>query len=299
MVCVPDGGCFLCDLPGKFREKRSTGERHPICVGDEAAIEVISPDLQTGIVREVLPRRNIVRRFHPKDPTVIQALAANIDQMAVMSCLKAPRLSLSFLDACLVAAELTHVPVLLLFNKQDLLSSVQKKKLERLSALYRGLGYSCFALSLQEEHSVPAAWYALLRNKSTLLLGNSGVGKSTLVNWIIPGAKQPTRNIVRVTEKGAHTTTHTEILSLPNQAGFLLDSPGIKEMKNVMEEYPDVYFPEIRRAAEGCFFSDCRHKEEPNCQVQEEAQNGQIAPHRYKHYLRVLHDYQLRGLSKG
>lgn len=291
---MPSGEVFTCDLSGRFRlEGRSTKERYPLCTGDEVLMEVRPGGAKEGMVWERLPRRNVMRRAHPKDAERWQVLVANIDQILVLSCLKNPRLSPRFIDECLVAAECAKIPVCLLFNKQDLLDDKDRGAQKVWCAIYEQAGYSCLLTSLQNKKSeLDPAVYKCLQDKTTFILGNSGVGKSTLINRLIPQAAQVTRDIVRFTKKGAHTTTHTTIFPLPQAGGFLIDSPGMKRLQCALDNPPAMHFPELRKQAKNCLFADCKHKKEPHCAVREKVERNEVSKYRYKSYLQHLERYE-------
>ncbi len=278
---APDGTTWTCSLKGKLRLTH-TQVSNPLCVGDQ--VRIIPDDITpyTGVIEEVLVRANYIARRHPRSPHLTQYMASNIDQMLVLISLQMPFTSSYFIDKCLAIATEQDIEVLMVFTKQDLLQKEKYKALqEEMWKVYKALGYVCLTSSkhqgIDKSH---------LMARTTLLLGHSGVGKSTFVNHIIPHAKQRTQEVSVATQKGKHTTMHTTSFFIsPNT--YLIDTPGIKEIALLSPLHSACYFPEIQQAAAACTFHDCQHHEEKGCEVLKFVENGKIARFRYKNYLHM------------
>ncbi len=283
-VLAEDGNHYNCRVRGKIRLE-GIRENNPVAVGDQVLIDT-SNDI--GSILEILPRHNHMLRQSVKKTGQSQVLAANIDQVIVVVTLAFPRTSLGFIDRILVSAEAFGIPQVLLFNKQDLLDESQTKEYNHLNQLYQSIGVGCYLISaLEEEQPVVMA---LLRHKTSLITGHSGVGKSTLLNKISPMITQSTGNVSDFSEKGTHTTTFAEMFQLEADS-FVIDTPGIKEWGLVdmnQQELSD-YFPEMRELRLHCKFqSRCVHLNEPKCAIMDAVASGVIAASRYDNYVSMM-----------
>lgn len=293
-----DGQFFLCKVKGSFRIKglRTT---NPVAVGDIVDITV-SPDGETALITNVHPRRNYIIRKASNLSKQSHILAANIDRVLLLVTLRHPETSTTFIDRFLATAEAYRVPVVICFNKTDLLSSDEMEELQRLRSLYESLGYDTLAISAIESDSRTLnAQLSALNSLDglTLLSGNSGVGKTTLLNALIPGVEQKTAEISEAHLTGMHTTTFSEMFFINNQGNqnnlnALIDTPGIKGFGTFDMEPEEVshYFREIFSVGRECRFSNCLHTHEPGCQVCKAVSEGRIALSRYESYLSMLGD---------
>lgn len=259
-----------------------------MAVGDEVLLEPEDGHPGQALIREILPRRNYLIRKSVHKNGQAHIIASNLDQLLVIASLKLPRTSLGFIDRMLVSAESYGIPAAVIFNKADLLSPEEKDYAEALSAMYESIGYPALLTSVKEEMNLDA-FAALLKNKTSLLSGHSGVGKSSLVNALFPGLNLSTQEISAFASKGKHTTTFAEMHCMENNTR-IIDTPGIKELGLLdMEEDPlSHYFPEMRSIAAHCRFYNCTHVHEPGCSVIESLNKGTLPLTRYESYLSML-----------
>jgi len=287
-VVTNDGTIVDCRIKGKFRldNLKST---NPVAVGDHVVIELEDAS-DTAIIQEILPRGNYISRQSPRHKYARHIIASNLDQAFLIATVAFPRTSTGFIDRFLVTAEAYHINTHLIFNKQDLLSEKEKAKQENIITYYREIGYPVHLVSAQTGLNIDQLTNAM-KNKTTLLSGHSGVGKSTLINVIHPGLDLKTSLVSKSTQKGVHATTYAEMFTLPF-GGFIIDTPGIKEFSILDLEPEEVghYFPEMVGLIGGCKFNNCLHLNEPNCAVKNALDCGTIHPERYKNYCNIVED---------
>ena len=286
-VKTDDGNIVESKIKGNFRLKgiRST---NPVAVGDR--VEIIRNQEGTAFINAIEDRRNYIIRKSQNLSKQSHILAANVDQAFLVVTVNYPQTSTTFIDRFLASAEAYSVPVTLVFNKTDLLSDEERHFQDMMMTLYDTVGYRCIAISAAngdgENELLP-----LLHDRITLLSGNSGVGKSTLINRILPGVNLRTAEISDSHNTGMHTTTFSEMLQLPN-GGYLIDTPGIKGFGtfNMEPEEISSYFKEIFRFSKDCRFNNCTHTHEPGCAVLKAVEDHYIAASRYQSYLSMLND---------
>ena len=280
------GKFFRCRLKGKFRIKgiRTT---NPVAVGDIVDF-LIADDENTGVIKNIYPRKNYLIRKATKLSKEAHIIAANVDAAMLIVSLEQPRTSTGFIDRFLVTAEAYHVPVTIVFNKYDLYNDKTKILLSELVSAYENAGYNCIVTSVVENYNIESV-KKFLTNKTTLLAGHSGVGKSALINKIDDSLNLKTGEISKVHQKGKHTTTFAEMFDLAFGAA-IIDTPGIKEFGLVDFEKQELghRFPEFRKYLPQCRFNNCLHLNEPGCAVVKAVENGEIAEFRYKNYLKML-----------
>jgi ribosome biogenesis GTPase / thiamine phosphate phosphatase len=275
---------YTCRVRGKIRLE-GIKETNPIAVGD-----IVTLDLEHDIasITEIQPRKNHILRQSVKKTGHAQVLAANVTQAMLVVTFSYPRTSLGFIDRFLVSAEAFRIPQVIVFNKRDLLDEQELKSLETIISSYSRIGVTCFSTSALEDDLIDIR--KILQDKTTLIAGHSGVGKSTLLNKISPHIKQQVGEISEFSEKGTHTTTFAEMFRLDSRT-FVIDTPGIKEWGLVdmnKQEISD-YFPEMREVRLQCKFqSRCIHINEPKCAVLEAVENGTIEVTRYESYLSMV-----------
>lgn len=286
-VKTDDGQLIESKIKGNFRLKgiRST---NPVAVGDY--VEIITNQEGTAFISAIEDRRNYIIRKSPNLSKQSHILAANVDQALLVVTVNYPQTSTTFIDRFLASAEAYSVPVILVFNKHDLLSEEELHYEKMMCTLYETVGYKCVEISAETGEGVEQL-FPILKDKITLLSGNSGVGKSTLINRLIPHASQRTAEISDAHNTGMHTTTFSEMIELP-EGGYLIDTPGIKGFGtfDIEKEELTSYFKEIFHFSKDCRFSNCMHTHEPGCAVIKAVEDHFIAASRYQSYLSMLED---------
>ena len=286
-VKTDDGRLVNCKVKGNFR-LRGIRSTNPVAVGDR--VQIAENAEGTAFITEIDDRRNYIIRKSPNLSKQSHIIAANVDQALLVVTVNYPQTSTTFIDRFLASAEAYRVPVALLFNKTDMLDDGERRLQDMMMALYEDVGYECRAISAETGLGV-AGPDALLAGKVSVLSGNSGVGKSTLINRILPGANLRTAEISDAHNQGTHTTTFSEMLQLPS-GGYLIDTPGIKGFGTFDIEPGELsgYFKDIFRFSKDCRFSNCTHTHEPGCAVLRAVEERHIAQSRYQSYLSMLED---------
>ena len=292
-VLGDDGVKYDCRIKGKFRMKGLV-TTNPVAVGDVVDFET-EPDLQTAVITHLHQRKNYIIRKSINLSKQAQVIAANLDQACLVVTLASPRTSLGFIDRFLVTAEAYAIPSILIFNKLDLFSEEGKEILAEYMAVYEKIGYPCYAVSALNGDNLDTI-KALLTNKTSLFSGHSGVGKSSLINQILPGIELRTGVISDFSDSGKHTTTFAEMFELPF-GGKLIDTPGIRELGVIDIEKEELghFFPEMRQRLNTCKYHNCVHVNEPGCAVLLALENGEIEPSRYDSYMSIYLGNDSRG----
>lgn len=288
-VRTDDGRDIDSKIKGNFRLKeiRST---NPVAVGDRVHIDINKEG--TAFITEIEDRKNYIIRRASNLSKQSHILAANLDQAMLIVTVNYPITTTIFIDRFLATAEAYRIPVKLVFNKIDRYNREDMEYMEALILLYSTIGYSCAKLCARTEEGLDAL-KADLKDRITLLSGHSGVGKSTLINKLVPGVNLRTGTISEYHNKGMHTTTFSEMIALP-EGGYLIDTPGIKGFGTIEMEGVEIshYFPEIFQYSADCRFNNCSHRHEPGCAVLQAVQDHYISESRYKSYLSILEDKQ-------
>jgi ribosome biogenesis GTPase len=286
-VLGEDGKIADCSVKGRLRikELRNT---NPIAVGDRVVFE-IDDKSGSSVISEVLDRRNYILRKASNLSRHSQIIAANIDQVFLMITIVLPETPVEFIDRFLITAEAYRVPASIIINKTDLYSTDDTEKMEYLMAKYGRIGYDCIQLSLYKETGLERL-RDLLKDKISLISGNSGVGKTTLLNYLNPGLNLKTEAISDYHKQGKHITTFPEMHKMPF-GGFVIDTPGIRGFGVVDMAREEIYhfFREIFTASKGCRFNNCLHLDEPECAVREAVERGEIDFSRYRSYLNIMY----------
>ena len=287
-----DGLVYTCRIRGKLKTK-GLQTTNPIAVGDVVNFEP-EPDsditVNNGMISDMLPRRNYIIRRATNLSRQSHIIAANLDLAALVITLAQPRTALGFIDRFLVTAEAYHIPTILLFNKIDLYNTEASEYAADIQALYENIGYNTLSISGFNGHNIDNL-QAFIKDKTTLFSGHSGVGKSTLINQLLPHLGLRTSEISDYSGKGVHTTTFAEMFSLPH-GGNIIDTPGIKELGIVDIEKAEIshYFPEMKTLLSQCKFNNCNHIDEPACAIQAAVSEGSIASSRFDSYLSMMAD---------
>ncbi len=286
-VKTDDGRIVESKVKGNFRLKgiRSTS---PVAVGDY--VDIIMNAEGTALISAIDDRKNYIIRKASNLSKQSQIIAANLDQALLIITIKQPETSTTFIDRFLAGAEAYRVPVVLVFNKTDLLDDDERRYQQQMIELYETIGYPCIEISAETGMGIDQL-QTLLKQKVTLVSGNSGVGKSTLINAIIPHADQRTAEISNAHGTGMHTTTFSEMIELA-EGGYLIDTPGIKGFGtfDIEPEELTSYFKEIFEFSKDCKFNNCTHTHEPGCAVLQAVENHYISVSRYQSYLNMLED---------
>lgn len=285
---LTDGGSTVdCKIKGNFRLKgiRST---NPVAVGDR--VEIIRNQEGTAFISNICDRRNYIIRKSSNLSKQSHIIASNVDQAFLIVTVDFPQTSTTFIDRFLASAEAYNVPVVILFNKIDLFKGEGERYLDMMVNLYETVGYKCVKVSAQTGEGIEEL-KPLLKDKITLFSGNSGVGKSSLLNIIVPGAQLRTAEISDAHNTGMHTTTFSEMLRLED-GGWVIDTPGIKGFGTFNMEPEEIcgYFKEIFKFSKDCRFNNCTHTHEPGCAVRKAVEEHYIAESRYASYLSMLED---------
>jgi len=287
-VKFDSGETVKCRLKGIMRLDESN-TTNPVAVGDRVQIENYEAD---WVIASVEPRNNYIVRVSPKHEKARQIIAANLDQVVLVATLALPRTSTGFIDRFLLTAEAYHIPTIIVLNKQDALQKKHQKKQEEIVALYSSIGYKVLLTSALNKTGIEQL-SSLLKNKTSLIAGHSGVGKSSLLNAVQPTLKLTTKAVSENSGKGMHTTTFAEMHFL-DFGGNIIDTPGVREfgISGFQTEEVSHYFIEMRPYLVKCKFNNCLHLNEPECAVMVAVMEGKISEDRYVSYLHILDDVQ-------
>ena len=283
---LSDDKVIECNIRAKLRiaDLKTT---NPVAVGDYVLFE---KDIKTGsgVITEVLDRKNYILRKSSNLSKHSQVIAANIDQVFLMITIKYPETQTEFIDRFLVTSEAYRIPAIIIINKTDLYGDEENLRKRYLEEMYRKIGYRTISISLTENYD-PEPLISLMKDRISLVSGNSGVGKTTLLNKLNPSLNLKTEEISEYHKQGKHITTYPEMHPLPF-GGYLIDTPGIRGFGVVDMERNEVYhfFPEIFKISEKCRFYNCLHLDEPDCEVRKAVERGEIDFLRYRSYLNIL-----------
>jgi ribosome biogenesis GTPase len=287
-VLLENGTIKECKLKGNFRIKGFKAT-NPVAVGDNVLVNIADDNI-SSFIYELLPRENYIIRRSVNLSKRSHIIAANIDQTLILASLREPHTSEGFIDRLLFTAALYNIPSAIVFNKYDIYNNKDKEQLSRLIDLYTGLKYFSYYISIKNNINIEHI-KKLLKDKITLIVGHSGVGKSSLINSIAPELNLKITKVSDYNFKGTHTTSFSQMFPLPF-GGYIIDSPGIKEfgILDIKPEEISHFFPEMHRNLWECRFSTCTHTHEPNCAIIKNIKEGIISKSRYNSYLSIFNE---------
>jgi len=282
-----EGNLWNARMKGVFKLDDITST-NPIAVGDVVDFDLENEKEQSVIITKIHDRLNYINRQSPRVKSQQHIVAANVDQSLLIATIKEPRTSQGFIDRFLVACEMYHVPATILFNKMDLYKEKELAIFDRMKEVYERIGYKVIGTSLKRNNSIDEI-KEKLKDKTTLISGHSGVGKSTFINIVLPHAQVRTQDVSGWSGKGQHTTTFAEMYDLPF-GGKIIDTPGMKEFGLVDVEKGELsgYFPEMKKRLNDCQFNNCLHINEPGCAIKQGVIDGVINEDRYVSYYNIL-----------
>jgi len=294
LVKTENGQAFNARIKGIFKIDEITST-NPVAVGDEVEIEAENETENTAIITDIHERKNYIARTTPHRTWQRHIVASNVDQSLLFATLKEPRTSQGFIDRFLVACEAYHVPAIIVFNKADIYRKKELQQFEDFTSMYEAIGYKVLLTSMKENKGIDEL-KILLQNKTTLISGHSGVGKSTFINAIIPELMLRTKDVSGWSGKGMHTTTFAEMFDLP-LSGRIIDTPGLREfgLTDISKQELSHYFPEMRERLNNCQFNNCIHINEPGCAVKKAVEEEEIFPERYTSYCNILESIEERN----
>lgn len=282
-----DQGVYQCRSTGKFRLD-GFKVTNPIAVGDRVEVLLEEGDEVTGTIKKIMPRKNYIIRQSPRKKHFVHLLASNVDQAVVVVTIVEPMLKQGFIDRFLLMTEPYDIPVTIVFNKCDLYQEEDMDLYNYMKAIYESIGYHVMLTSATEQTGIEA-FKLMLKDKTTLVAGQSGVGKSTLVNSMDDEKDIITQELSDYSGKGQHTTTFAEMHTLP-QGGQIIDTPGIKTLGFNHLDVMDIVhnFREFFILSEDCKYNNCTHQQEPHCAVKEALEEGRVSELRYANYLQLI-----------
>jgi ribosome biogenesis GTPase len=262
---------------------------NPIAVGDIVDYTLEEGTEVSAIISNILDRNNYVARQSPHNKRQQHIIASNLDQSILLATLKSPKTSQGFIDRFLISCEAFHIPAILIFNKSDIYGEKEMALYATMKSMYENIGYQVFLISLEKNEGLQSI-QALLKNKTTLISGHSGVGKSSFINYLFPDLAIHTQEVSDWSGKGMHTTTFAQMYDLPD-GGSVIDTPGMRELAlaNMEKEELAQYFPEMRAKMNGCQFNNCQHINEPGCAVKAAVEKGLISEARFFSYVDLWH----------
>ncbi len=282
-----DGRFYNARIKGIFKIE-AISSTNPVAVGDEVDIDIEDVQEESAVITAIADRRNYVARVSPHNKRQHHIVASNLDQSILVTTLKDPKTSQGFMDRFLVSCESYHIPAIIVFNKSDIYRKKEMEKFNELKTMYEAIGYKVVLASVLRREGIDEV-KELLKDKTTLLSGHSGVGKSTFINALFPQFNLRTQEVSDWSGKGMHTTTFAEMFDLDN-GGHIIDTPGVREfgLVDITKQELSHYFPEMRALLNHCQFNNCMHLEEPGCAVKEGLADGKVTVERYVSYSNIL-----------
>lgn len=287
MVRTIEGKLHPARIKGIFKIDGITST-NPLAVGDQVEIEMENEVEQTVMINQIYDRKNYINRQSPSHRKQHHIVAANLDQCMIVATLREPRTSQGFIDRFLVACESFHIPVVIVFNKADIYRDKDLEKYAEWEEMYTNAGYQTMLISVKDKIGVDNLLHTL-KDKTSLISGHSGVGKSSLINHLLPDLELRTKEVSGWSGKGLHTTTFAEMFDLP-EGGHIIDTPGIREfgLVDIPKQELSHYFPEMKTLIQDCQFNNCLHMNEPGCAVKAAVESGKIHVDRYVSYCTIL-----------
>lgn len=287
-VKTVDGGFYQARMKGVFKMDEDITSTNPIAVGDIVEVVEEEKEAANAMITEIAPRRNYIVRSSPHKRSHKHIVAANLDQAVLVCTIKEPRTSRGFIDRFLVTAAAYHIPAVLVFNKKDLLKEKDREKFLEMADVYTDIGYPVLLISAAKGEGITEV-QEMLKDKVTLMSGHSGVGKSSLINQLLPGMQLRTKEVSGWSGKGLHTTTFAEMFDLPG-GGQIIDTPGLREFGiiDIPKTELSHYFLEMQPYITQCQFNNCLHINEPGCAVKAAVEEGEIDTDRYISYATIL-----------
>lgn len=286
-VKAENGQFYNARAKGVFKIEGHTST-NPIAVGDDVDIEIEAVQEESAIIQKIHDRRNYVARVSPHNKRMHHIIASNMDQSLLFATLKEPKTSTGFIDRFLISCEAYHIPAILVFNKADLYKAKEMERFEMLKEIYTNAGYTVMLISVETGMGLESL-KDMLMNKTTLLSGHSGVGKSTFINHLFPQFNLRTQEVSNWSGKGLHTTTFAEMFDIDEHT-HIIDTPGVRELGivDIAKSELSHYFPEMRKLLGDCQFNNCMHINEPGCAVKQQVGIGSVSEDRYVSYLTIL-----------
>jgi ribosome biogenesis GTPase len=289
-VKTGDGNFYVARIKGIFKIDGITST-NPVAVGDWVKLEEEEAGGEEGgmMITGIEERNNYINRQSPGNKHQHHIIASNLDQSLLIATLKDPKTSQGFIDRFLVAGEAFHIPSIIVFNKADIYRKKEMDHFEESKEMYESVGYKVILMSLENESGMEEV-EEILRNKTSLLSGHSGVGKSTFINAVVPGMELKTQGVSGWSGKGLHTTTFAEMYDLPLLNAHIIDTPGIREfgLVDISRQELSHYFPEMRARLNDCQFNNCLHINEPGCAIKKALEEGKLSFNRYVSYCMML-----------
>jgi ribosome biogenesis GTPase / thiamine phosphate phosphatase len=289
-VKTEQGNMCLARMKGIFKIDGITST-NPIAVGDWVTLEPEDPGIEESgmMITAIDPRNNYINRQSPANKYQHHIIAANLDQSLLLATMKEPKTSQGFIDRFLVTGEAFHITSVIVFNKSDIYKKKETEAFELRKEMYETAGYKVILMSLENKTGMEEI-EEILRGKTTLLSGHSGVGKSSFINMVVPGREVKTQGVSGWSGKGLHTTTFAEMYDLPELSAFIIDTPGIRELGlvDIPKQELSHYFPEMRSRLQDCQFNNCLHIHEPGCAIKKALEEGKLSLDRYISYGMML-----------
>jgi len=288
-VKTEEGNFSVARIKGIFKIDGITST-NPVAVGDWVNLEEESGGEEGGLmITGIKDRNNYINRQSPGNKYQHHIIASNLDQSLLVATVKYPKTSQGFIDRFLVAGESYHIPSVIVFNKSDIYRKKEMEDFEERKEMYESIGYRVILMSLENKTGMGKV-EEILRNKTTLLSGHSGVGKSTFINAVVPGKELKTQVVSESSGKGIHTTTFAEMYDLPLLNAHIIDTPGIREfgLVDIPKQELSHYFPEMRTRLQDCQFNNCLHINEPGCAIKKALEEGKLSFNRYVSYCMML-----------